>query len=183
MRAFLPLALLAVLACGAAAETEPPPDPDLGTLISDAVAFDGQLWVLGSPRGDKDVGGVLVSFTLSDGTRQLRADHVIGLQKTGGHLFVLDVPDGRTSRLREWNDAAFAPVAPLPYAAGDMALSLFDADGDPGITTKTGIFTLKNGAWHTIETYSPAPPGAFGADAFGSSTTVYGMPASGTALY
>ena len=173
------VAMLMALFCvpAAAAESKPPADPDLGTDIVRAIAFQDQLWLLGESSGNGSRGGALVSFMLSDGSRKLRLHGAISMEKVGGHLFAL-TPDGPV----EWKDSAFAPLPALPLKSGEIPHSLLAAGNRLGLETSERLFALDGAEWRVLSVFKrqAAPKGAFSMDEHESAK---GMPASTKTVY
>ena len=186
MREFLRAAaagiMMAALVCASseAAEKEPPPDPDLGTDIVHAVAFQDQLWVLGESSGNGSQGGALVSFMLSDGDRKLRLRGAVSLEKTGGRLFAL-TSDGPF----EWKDGKFAALTAPALKAGETPTGLLAVGDRLGLETSAHLFVLEGTDWRVLTTFKRvAPPkGAFSMDALGPYASAKGMTASAKTLY
>jgi hypothetical protein len=180
-------AVILLCASSVADDAQPPPsDPDLGTFIVTAAAFDGNLWVLGAPPSKDEAGGALVSFGLADGARQLRISNALALQKTGGRLVVLVATGPKHYALREWVHGAFVDL-PLPTTdePPDQLLSMGDA---VGMMAGGALFKLEGRNWQTVwRDTAPAdnrpPPGAVPMSAFGPYAQVVGVPASGSSIY
>ncbi len=172
-RALSALAAAVVFACSsnAADDNDWKGDPDLGTNIVSAAVFDGQLWLTGEP-GDKDLGGALVSYRLSDGTRTLRiARNVVGIVKPPGHMLALVAADAHHFSLEEWKNGAFIVRASVELAAAPTLFTLIG--GKPATVSPTGIELFDGHAWHAIaaDLTPPGqihrPPSAAGATASG----------------
>jgi hypothetical protein len=163
-----------------AAEKEPPSDPDLGTDIVRAIAFQDQLWVLGESSGNGSRGGALVSFTLSDGSRTLRLRGAMALEKTGGRLFAL-TSDGPL----EWKDGKFAALPALTVKSGDVPTALLAVGDRLGLETSANLFVLDEAGWRVLTTFKRvAPPkNAFSADVLAPYASAEGMPVSAATLY
>jgi hypothetical protein len=178
------VALTAVVSAARADETAPPPDPDLGTQIADAAVLDDQLWVLG-PQLDSNHGGAVVSFALSDGTRQLRmANGIAALKKVGERLFIL-CPGDRDKPIQEWKGGAFVPLKALNLKKGERPDGLLTIGDRLGVETPASLFVLDGEAWKKLYSFPgfTPPKDAFSADAFGLRLDTRGMPASATSLY
>lgn len=168
------IVLVALLApAGAADDDEWKGDPDLGTMILNAVAFDGQLWLSGEGQL-RSLGGALVSYRLDDGTRAVHiARNVVGIAKLDGRLLALVAENRRHYLLLQWKKGAFVTVsrADLPEPAQLMAV----IGGKIAAVTHHKVITFDGNQWRTIASgfASPkpmhAPPTAAGATASGGS--------------
>lgn len=152
-------------------------DPDLGPTITNAVAFDSKLWVLGSAHDDKNKTSSLVSFGLSDGARQLQFSDVVAIAKSPGHLWVLRQTDTRDFVASEWQGGKFTNDNELSLPSGDLFMALALKGDTPVVVARHSVRVSTGKDWDSTKLRGPLVDDI----AWGSATASFSK--SGNLLY
>jgi hypothetical protein len=142
------LSPLAASGGGAADQSEPALDPDVGESIINAVAYGGRLWILGDARSTNF--SALVSFSLNGADRRLEFPNgVVSLVNEGKHLWILRAcgTPGEYSLL-EWRDNAFGLLGRIRLADAEALLAMTAIGGQPVVVSNRAIYVLaQDGGW------------------------------------
>jgi hypothetical protein len=109
-------------------------DPDIGDRIATAVAFDGQLWLVGGTRRAPQPDWALVSYNLTTGARERAySNGVAGLLPSGGRLWVLRRTTGDTYALEERVGNGFTERAKFRASKQNPPITLAAIAGRPAV--------------------------------------------------
>src|SRR5277367_6211767 len=143
--------ILTVIAYGAAADSSAhgKSDPVLGERIAKGVVFDGRLWLEGTMISRDDPTGGLVSFGITDGSRQVHFERgVLDIQSLDNELWVLRSVSmkGRGLVVSVWRKGVFEDLAGFDAPLGDDPIVLLSGAGMPRVLSRQAIRIFSAGS-------------------------------------
>lgn len=150
----LALFVVPLLALTSLAQRPPGGDPVLGDRISKGIVFGGRLWILGTMPTPGNSSGGLVSFTVTDNSREVHfKDGVLDMAESDGELWILRAgPSKHQFAIATWRGNRFEEVGEFQLAPKDSPLALLESAGAPAVLSQSSVRYLGDDkTWRVVD--------------------------------